>query len=129
MVHEAQHRPDDKVYLAGKAAGRRWGEEKASQAELEHVQRLFEGLSNDPALNWDWYFFERDLGRYTRAQQFAVDLAGTTADEIDVESEAAAFWEEAVGGYRGNDLLNDGRFLQGFADGALDIWEKMKARL
>lgn len=128
MVHERAHKPDDRIYLAGKAAGLRWGE-KATQAELEHVQRLFEGISQDPAYTWDWYFFERDPGRYTRAQQFAVDLMGTTAEEIDVEAEATAFWEEAVGGYHGNEVLNDGRFLQGFADGGLEMWDRVKDKM
>lgn len=129
MVYEAEHKPDDRVYLAGKAAGEKWSEERATPAELEHIQRLFERLSNDPGLDWDWYFFEREPAPYTRAQQFAVDATGANADEIDVESEAAAFWSEAVGGYRGNDALNDGRFLQGFADAALEVWEQVRGRL
>lgn len=127
-MKELRHAPDDVNFLRGIEAGHTWGR-RAQPAELENVQRLFEGISQDPAFTWDGYFYEGGTAAPLGvAEQLALEIVGVSAEDVDVREEVTAFWNEALGSYEGNADLKNPAFLQGFADGALEIWDKVKLK-
>lgn len=127
-MKEFQHDPNDPIHLKGRRVGLEWGRRAAQPAELEHVQRLFERLSNDPALNWDWYFFESQP-RQRLAQQLAIDLLGVDPKAVDRAAEADAFWREVATRTGEPPILDSPVYLQGFADGALQAWDETRNKI
>lgn len=129
MVSERHHTTDDEMYLAGKEAGRQWAENDATPPEIEHLQRLFERLEQDPALSWDWFFYEGWPSTHTRAERLAMEVLGADPSDIDVTAESLEFWRRALGERMNSPEVQDSSWLQGFADAGLDAWERVKNRV
>jgi cell pole-organizing protein PopZ len=121
-------------YGAGYAAGERWAKEEARPSQLRSLRRSMDepahsqppGFANvardaelgvGPGVGWHVYF--GTIGR-----------KGPVTDWSEVKNlaaEADAFWSDVLGDDKHQ--IESASFGQGFVDGALSVWEKVKAKL
>lgn len=102
--------------LAGKEAGREWAEEKAEAKELDRLSRFVGGLETDGDV--------RGLSNgsaWGTGEQLYFALSPEDDGNRD---EAASFWEAAFGVGSCDDLTDE--HLQGFVEGALEVWDQAK---
>jgi hypothetical protein len=120
-------------YRAGRVAGERWAEQKATAQQLRNLRRCvdessgrllagFESVASDaasetgPGVGWHVYF--GTLGR---------GVARTWPEVQAVSAEADTFWRGVLGdeSYR----IESVPFGQGFVDGALGVWAKVERQV
>jgi hypothetical protein len=106
----------------GSEAGRGWAKDTAEVEELERLQTA----RNRDWRGWDEIFDNDDPNRAYGPGEIVVFLINPEADGD--RDAASQFWEQAVG-ENSRDLMYDGSFVRGFAEGALNIWEEVKDRI
>lgn len=127
-LRASKHESDSQIYLDGKDAGEDWAKETASAAELKRLSRLREKLDHEPQYGWEWFFDSSvNRGAFSPADHLAFAILGDD-DDRDRE-DSTRFWETATGWDQYNSSLTDDQFLRGFAEGALEIWEQVAAKL
>jgi hypothetical protein len=112
---------DPKGFEAGRAFGRKWGEEKAPP-------RYLRNLARNPEEAFEWKV-DPDPAPYEGGpyRTISYTLARVITDESGGEN-AQAFWAETVGA-DGYELADKEDFARGFVAGALEVWEEVKDEL
>jgi len=103
-------------FREGHKAGEKWARGTAKHAELRRLGKMEEGVSPS---DWNRIWDTGDNDAYGAGERLV--FAIRPKDDKDRQA-AAAFWESAVGD--GMELTDD--FVQGFVDGALDVWHEVK---
>lgn len=104
-------------YKEGFKAGQEWAKDYAEAADLKKLSKFREPLSSH---EWELQFVNDDYNPPV-SDRF-IKIVWPDADED------AEFWAGAIG----EDFVyqaDDGEFVHGFADGALNVWDEVKARL
>jgi hypothetical protein len=99
---------DPKGFETGRAAGRKWAEEKALPRYLRNIAKGVEDTFDDDP-NWN--------------ARLCVKLAFAITGEQDVD-----FWKDAIG-KDGPMLADEEDFARGFLAGALEVWEDVQEAL
>jgi hypothetical protein len=105
-------------YRDGLTQGKRWAEQLAEADELESLERMHNRVAGQSP-DWPWYFEERH-DNYP-AKNF-VSFCG-------IDMEVPAFWHWALSAVGPTAIYENGDFVRGFADGALEAWALVKPQL
>jgi hypothetical protein len=120
----------DELYLKGKEDGETWAKEDATAAQLRRLDRLHASLINESRFDWNSFFTTSEPG--VSRSVSVVDSLGCNilgVDPLRDRDRADEFWESAVGEYLGNRDLEDDSYLKGFAEGALQVWWEVAAKI
>jgi len=110
-------------YKAGYQEGEDWAKSSAEARELGRLEEMRQRLATEPIYGWDFFFDSTQGDRsYTTAQSLLFEIH--PEDDKDV-SASEEFWECAVAEESYHQLSSD-QFLQGFAEGALNLWLEVK---
>jgi hypothetical protein len=101
----------DQRYAQGFEAGREWASRRAEAFELENLYRSF---------TRDWERGFQELESVTHPAEELFDVIGPRCT-------SAEFWERAFTG--DSKRLTDSRFMHGFTDGAIAVWEEFKDQI
>lgn len=113
-LRASAHKQEDADTAAGRKAGREWAKTTAEAAELKRLAD-----ARDPV--HDWYLFEASSA-YGSSGMLYFAITGT-ADEPDRHA-AESFWEWW------SDTNNpEAGFVQGFGEGALEVWDQVADQL
>ena len=101
---------------AGRKAGVEWAQRRATAKQLEVLEK-----SQDPVHDW---YFGVGSSAYSEAEQFYFLIA---PDDKGDRSAACLFWDRELG----DDALDkaDAAFVQGFAEGAVEVWAEVSDKL
>jgi len=102
------------AYKSGFEAGQKWAREKAEAPQLERLERR-----RDP--QHDWYFTEGSSA-YGACEHFYFIIE---PDQDGDRGAARVFWEQ-VGL---EEESKDETVVQGFAEGAMDVWDEVKDKI
>jgi hypothetical protein len=117
----SRERRGDALYRRGHDAGRRWAEARAEFDELERLDRLRDAAGTD----WDSWFYtgERDAHGACERLVFRIN-----PENDGDRRNAQDFWER----FAGDDfafLAGQRNYVQGFAEGALSVWDAVRHEL
>jgi hypothetical protein len=120
-LRASKRRVEDEHSQQGDAAGREWVKDQAEADELMRLERW----QAEMGVSWDGYFSDDDPNRaYSAAEQ----VVFTVWPEYDGNRAAVEdFWTQALGD--DTSAADDPEFVKGFVEGALDLWDKVKAQL
>ena len=111
-------RHEDEVRRIGCEMGKRWAERSA---EFHQLKRLSD--ARDPVN--DWYLDSGQTGLEADKELFYLILSEFGPDAgygvREAEAEAAEFWDVAIGDGHEH-LLTETAFVQGFAEGAMEVY-------
>lgn len=114
---------DDKVYQKGLEFGRQWASYAASAEELERLQN-----SRDPVN--DWYFDAEGSSAFSVGEALYFIIQ---PDEDGSRDGARDFWQEVLEadgfGRTDDERPFNPSFVQGFAVGAVELWEEVSPQL
>jgi len=118
---------ESEMYAAGKRLGEDWARNRASAAELRRLARLADRFGN--AEDWDGFFTVEPGHRdaFSTADRLAFIILGNEDDHDRHDS--TNFWASATGLDQYKSDLADLDFLEGFGEGAYEIWEAVEAQL
>jgi hypothetical protein len=119
-LRASKRQSDSDDHQWGRECGESWVKDSADARDLERLEALFErSLPGD----WQSFFDSRfESTAHTTAERFYFEIVpGANGDSAS----AADFWETIAGE---DSDLND-EFVRGVAEGALDIWRKIKNQL
>lgn len=109
---------DNQCYASGYAEGQDWAANIAAADELHRLKRLKEQCSGNDwhtifsaTGQWDPSFLSNAIAPDTKDTKFAFD----------------EFWEMCLGD--NSERIWEPEFAKGFADGAIDVWSKVKDQL
>jgi hypothetical protein len=105
------------VQRLGREAGRVWA---TNVAEYDELERTADIDTND-------WFVGQPSAPYGWSDRLAFAILGTTQNDRDSRV-AADFWEAAVGDSRDARLASD-NFLEGFIDGATDVYREVASKI
>jgi hypothetical protein len=106
--------------------GKEWAKNEATAKQLERLERMYNRLSTEPIHDWQ-RFFRFDADRpYATYELFYFELAPD--DKSRTQAAAREFWEHAAGDDGDRDI-QEGEWVRGFAEGALDIWNHVKNKI
>jgi hypothetical protein len=112
----SKQKSDSEAMAAGRAAGRSWAESKAEAEELQL-------LENAQTRDGSWEFGIGESAYSAGAQFFFVIEPHQRGDR----KEADEFWDSVIGE---DDKDRDvAEFVEGFAAGAVDLWEEVKDKI
>jgi hypothetical protein len=119
-------RPAPKPLAPSVDAGQRWAARQATVAELERLAAFEKEASDGPGESWENFFDDNspDHGGTTPAQSMAFRILGNTDPRDCRPEDAKEFWQRAIGGDP-----PPAKFAMGFAKGALDVWNEVKAEI
>lgn len=122
-LRESKRQSSSAAYKEGFECGQAWVEDYAESDQLDKLQCLFEERRSD-SYTWEDYFNSNcGSSAYTVAERLAFVIEPQSDGD---SSEAAFFWE----GVAGDDApLDKDDWVRGFAEGALDIWGRVKDQL
>ncbi len=115
------------LFQKGSQTGATWAKNKASLTEL----RLLNRLRSNEGKDWDAWFVEWDHF-HLAAEILRLPSHRREVSETEFEAEesrVAQFWKDEVAIDTEADELASADFLQGFAEGALDVFEKVRGEL
>jgi hypothetical protein len=120
-LRAAKAEDDEEEVADGKQAGREWAEQDARPKELRRLEGLY---SRCTGREWEDFFDAPGSTAYSTAER----LLFTLHPENDGDrQEAGSFWEGALGDDKAR--AEEDAFLQGFAEGALEVWNEVKDSL
>jgi hypothetical protein len=102
-------------FAAGFDAGKEWANDHAEAPQLERLADF-----RDRARDWESVFSGAGLSAFSLEERFAFELL---SEEARTRGDAQDFWLDAMPWDRPPN--NDGDWLRGFAEGALDVWERL----
>ncbi len=111
------------AYEDGKNAGKHWANHAGNiDGELRNLQALRDGKSD---ADWQSWFLNQEADRPAFQRLVKVLLPDTSGTPREI----SGFWQAAItfSATLAPSLLRDGAFVQGFADGALQVWESAGA--
>lgn len=108
---------DSDTRKAGREAGREWAANEAAAEELQRLQACF-----DREQHHDRVFIVPDGNAFCGAECLVFVIRPELGND---RQDAADFWESALGD---QDTPTD-EFVQGFAEGALQLWAEVEAQL
>ncbi len=115
----SKRKTDDARYREGSEAGKAWAMNEAEAEELQNLDSFREGCEREGG--WEeWFTTPKWNAAFSNAEHIAFVAVGVIDGEWD-RIEAQDFLFRAVG-----EKEIDDRFLRGFVDGALEIWEEVK---
>jgi hypothetical protein len=106
----------------GRTIGRRWAAEDAETLELMCLAKERSRLGG----NWDVVFEAAGNGPYSIGEQFVFWIRPECAEDCDA---AHAFWNSMLCEHCVEEATSDAAFVRGFAEGALEVWQEVQARL
>lgn len=112
------------AYADGQSCGRNWAETKAEWVELTRLVKVRD--EQRQWNNWEHFFGGNDSVWSAGETLHQVLMGGDELYGNPNRQEAAEFWE-SLG--VSEEAQGDGRFMQGFADGAVELFETAKAHL
>jgi hypothetical protein len=116
-LRQSKLKSEDSIMATGRKAGRHWAETRAEAPQLERLER-----ARDP--DDDWHFGVAEHGDGPPADRFYYIIEPAMKGEY---GEAASFWECQI--YGTPETHKDPTYVQGFAEGAMEIWEAVKDQL
>jgi hypothetical protein len=116
---------ESQAYKNGLKAGKHWAEQEAEVGELARLEQWKDSIEREPSLpDWETYCTVVDpRQRQGVGATMAEIIAGETLDWTGVRD----WWETNLGDDSAK--VDDGTFVRGFVDGALDVWEAVKDEL
>jgi hypothetical protein len=123
-LRASKRRADDEQRKDGFEAGEAWAKDEAETDELERLERFLARLDGEPSFGRDEFF--SDFGQKTYSTAEGLYFALHPEDDRDRRA-AEHFWEEALGD--NVELASNDSFLRGFAEGAVELWQKYKDKL
>lgn len=119
-LRASKNEGENEAYDEGKAFGVEWARDSAEYHELERLVRLRQEWGQD----WGRLFTGEMSGPRCVPDLIIADaIVGTEEREAHEE-----FWEIAVG-ENWRHAIGDSSFLDGFADGALEVWQKVASQV
>lgn len=115
------------LYRDGYEHGSAWASNHAAAIELEHLGRLYDRLQSQPPHDWHGLF--ADDNRTQSGATVAESLYISIRPESDQSRSAVGCFWEAILGDSHDKRLTQGQWVKGFAEGALSVWDRVKARL
>ena len=116
-LRDSKARGQEAAKSEGFAAGQTWARDKAEAAELQALENAY-----DPVYGWG---FGSPGSAYSDAEAFFFMIS----PESDRDRRAAEeFWETILGEQSARIAYSDD-FVQGFAEGAMDVWDEVKDQL
>lgn len=118
-MRAAKRRSDSQDFQDGFDTGQDWANGQGEPAELERLESLWERLSSDQQYGWEWWFSQGD-SESTFSE--LMDVLFPT-HQPDVEEMFGRYFDVIPEGEP------SGEYLRGFAEGALEVWVKVKSQL
>jgi hypothetical protein len=120
-LRASNRKGESEAKAAGREAGLLWASDEAEAEELERLERAWNENTNNSlgtfSTEWD--------GAYGPEERFVF----TIRPEDDTDRDAAAqFWTTVHGEDYADFTSRDG-FVQGFFEGALEVWSEVKDKL
>jgi hypothetical protein len=123
-LRASKTRQSDEHYNRGFENGKKWAAEEAEAGELERLAAARDGVGYD----WD-RMFDPDTADHN-AYGACEHLVFIMRPESDgVRQAAADFWEHVAGNDSETLRWDPDGYVRGFAAGALEIWDEVKAQL
>jgi hypothetical protein len=119
----SKERCDEMNYRLGRDAGEAFVMAEAEAEELEFLEGFLEDIRQSGCVLSDWC--NDHSSAYTAAQSLFFAIRPVHDGNRDA---AAGFWE-SVTNCEHNGPVERPRFLEGFVDGAIEVWEEVKAQL
>jgi hypothetical protein len=120
-LRESKRQDEGEAAKAGRAAGELWVRDLAEVAEIKRLKKMYEGVSP----NDQWVLFDSSAND---AYSAAEHLAFAVQPESDGDRKAAEdFWEMIIGD--DTSIISDAAFMEGFFNGALELWEALESQL
>ena len=108
---------DSAMTNEGRKAGYAWAKNHASAVQLRRLQELFDSSDQPETL-----FVTQGTSAYCGAETLAFSVEPETEGD---RTAARDFWEPILDGRE----LPEDRFVQGFAEGALALWNEVRDQL
>jgi hypothetical protein len=116
---------ESQAYKNGFKAGKSWAEQDAEVGELARLEEWKDSIEREPSLpDWETYCTVPDP---RQRQGVGVTMTETITGETLDRTGVRDWWEANMGYDSGK--VEDGTFVRGFVDGALDVWEAVKDEL
>ena len=109
----------------GHEVGQGWAKRREDTIELQRLDQLYAERTNDSFCTWEAFFSDSGSSAYSNAEILYFALCPEHEND---RGAAADFWEREIADGEA-DLLGDGEWFRGFAEGALDFWWEVKGRL
>jgi hypothetical protein len=120
-LRASKAKSDEQVSQESQKAGRQWA---MRWAEATWLERLVE--AREATADWDWgAMFNSELNWPHECAYLM--MTGTERGEAD-HSDVRAFWETAIGDDYGK-YKDDPAYIEGFLEGAMDLWHEVKDRI
>jgi hypothetical protein len=123
-LRASKHKLSGVRYKDGFRAGQRWAKDTADAEELERLEGVRNCRSPGEWASW-WHIKTR--GGIGPCDRF-IHAITPPHPEAGGREVVGNFWE-GHGGFDWEERSFDGDFVQGFAEGALDIWDRVKDEL
>lgn len=115
-LRASKRKTDDRSVVEGRAMGREWAGERAEAKELETLESTFS--------NSDSWYDQNESSAYSPGEllYFSIypEMEGDRAG-------AEAFWQAICGD--DTSPMNSASFVNGFIEGALELWEEVKPNI
>ena len=118
-LRASMRKQNEQSFNEGYKLGQTWAKEIAEVQELQRLQFHKDTKAKSKG-EWENWFSTQD-------QLWIEVVKIIEGDENFRAGGALAFWKPLVG--ETSTLLNDGDFLRGFAEGAIDLWVKVQEQL
>jgi hypothetical protein len=117
-LRASKSRVGDEQYNVGLEAGQEWASTEAEADELMRIGRWRGSVSGD---EWDWQFATPENSAYGAGERFVFMVWPEHDGDRQMANE---FWERQ--GYEEHPL---DKFVHGFADGALAVWNQVRDQI
>jgi len=110
------------LFNHGYKVGRKWAENNAAAAELIRLENFHKATNAKSIREWERWFAAQ--GKHARWVDLVIVIQ---ENEIHGARKAQEFWNIVLG--ESTHGLNHGDFLQGFAEGAIELWAEVQKAL
>lgn|SRR5262249_8136824 len=124
-LRASRHQRESEAFKIGFKWGQEWAKNDADLKQLERLGKLYDNLTDEPSNDWKQYFEDKPDCAYATCERLYFQLE---PDDEEDRDETRDFWERAAGEDWETDI-QDGRWVRGFAEGALDIWNEVKGKI
>jgi hypothetical protein len=119
-LRASKRQAEDTQYKAGAEAGREWAGDTAEADDLQRLERWKERCG------WEWeQCFDNNPTRSCTVAELVAE--NVWPDEDRNVPPANEFWERALG--EDTSETDNPSFVKGFVEGALALWDEVKAQL
>lgn len=123
-LRASKKKSDEKAYHLGHEAGENFAKNRAEADDLERLEDYCEKMNSSFCGVGRWWG-EAPESSSDSAEELL--FFAIRPDSEGYDDDAANFWSEVTDGH--GHLAGKTRFLQGFVDGALDVWDQVQAEL